>query len=33
MLINRGFIKTFDALLNHLRKEWAEKHQPKVLTA
>ncbi len=33
MLIKRGFIKSFDALMNHLRKEWAEKHQPKILTA
>lgn len=30
MLINRGFIDSFDKLLNHLRREWNLKYKPKV---
>lgn len=30
-LINQGFIKSFDHLINYLRKLWSEKYLPKVL--
>lgn len=33
MLINDGFIKSFDALMIYLRKRWADKYQPKILQA
>jgi hypothetical protein len=32
-LINFGFVKTYEALLEYLRKRWQEKWQPKCLTA
>lgn len=32
MLINRGFIKSFDKLIEHLRLIWKEKYMPKELT-
>ena len=32
-LINFGFITSFEQLKSHLRERWAEKWQPKVLTA
>ena len=31
MLINEGFIRSYDQLINYLRKKWQEKYQPKVL--
>lgn len=33
MLINRGFIKTFGELINHLRSIWREKYEPSELSA
>lgn len=30
-LINEGFIRSYDQLINYLRKKWQEKYQPKVL--
>lgn len=30
-LINKGFIKNYNALLNYLRDEWKERHTPKML--
>lgn len=30
-LINDGFINTYDDLLKYLRKQWNNKHQPKIL--
>lgn len=33
MLINDGFINSFDALMAYLRKRWSEKYQPKILSA
>jgi hypothetical protein len=30
-LINKGFIKNYDSLLNYLREEWRERHTPKML--
>lgn len=32
-LIKEGFIKTYDQLINYLRKIWAEKYQPKELAS
>ena len=32
MLINRGFIKTFDGLIQHLRLIWREKYEPSELS-
>ena len=32
-LINNGYISSFEQLKSHLRKEWRNKWQPKVLTA
>ena len=31
MLINEGFIRSYDQLINYLRKKWQEKYQPKIL--
>lgn len=33
MLINRGFIKSFDGLIQHLRLIWREKYEPKELAS
>ena len=32
-LIKEGFIKTYDQLINYLRKIWMEKYQPKELAS